>query len=227
MKTHTRHATAIRRSNGEVILSTERPCDQDGLILSADGWDLSRAAKVPVKLFFNHATHGPNDFPIGRWEGVRISGGELRGRPVFADKEDPARAGVIAKLWNGGFLDDVSVSFSVDQSRLSGPQRQPDGKTYQVSGRHVLIEASVVGIGADQGAGKGRLEEAVARGIVTRSEAQRFESALSHDWQSAQLPVSREQLRGMVRAAIVKELAVKIASVVKRVDNMMRGRLPD
>ena len=154
------------------MLSTETPCPQDGLILAAAGWDLSRIREgVRLKMFYNHATWGPEDFPVGAWEDVQVRDKKLCGRPVFASEEHPERAGVLEKLWRGGFLDDVSVSFSVDSKALTGPVKGEDGREYMVSARHTLREASVVGIGADQEAGKGRLEDAVSRGVITRAEA--------------------------------------------------------
>jgi hypothetical protein len=166
----TRSQTAERAADGFVVLSTDTPCPQDGLILAPAGWDLSRTSKVPLKMFYNHATSYGDEFPIGRWEDVQVKDGKLVGKPVFAAEEHPERAGVVAKLWDGGFLDDVSVSFRVNGKSLTGPV-QVDGRDYMVSTSHELIECSIVGIGADQNAGKGRLEQAVSRGIITDAEA--------------------------------------------------------
>jgi hypothetical protein len=118
-------------------------------------------------MFYNHASFDP---PIGRWERVRVVGKRLVGRPVFASEEDPARAGMIERLWDGGFLDDVSVSYRVDSSAL-GERRKVAGVEYRESWSHELIECSIVCIGADPKAGKGRLAEAVSRGIITDAEA--------------------------------------------------------
>lgn len=172
-KPTTRSFTAERAEGGFVVLSTDTPCPQDGLILAPNGWDLSRASKVPLKMFYNHATSWGDEFPIGRWEDVQVKDGKLVGRPVFAAEEHPERAGVIAKLWENGFLDDVSVSFRVNGKALTGPVNV-DGRDYMVSTNHELLECSIVGIGADQNAGKGRLAEAVTRGIITREEADDF-----------------------------------------------------
>lgn len=172
MKTIRRTHTVERTEDGFVVLSTETPCPQDGLILPAGGWDLSRIREsVALKMFYGHDTWA---FPIGRWDDVQVRDNKLIGRPVFAADEDPGRAGIAAKLWDGGFLDDVSVSFSCDPKLMTGPIPGDDGRSYMVSGKHTLREASVVGIGADQNAGKGRLAEAVAAGAITRAEADAF-----------------------------------------------------
>ena len=154
--------------DGYVVLSTETPVDQDGLILKAEGWDLSRG-KPSFKMFYNHAFWGRDDTPIGRWDDVKVEGDLLVGKPVFASAEDPDRAARIERLWNNNFLDDISVTFSVDPDALEA--EEVDGKEYQASRNHTLIEPSIVAIGADQEAGKGRLEEAITRGIITEEEA--------------------------------------------------------
>lgn len=192
----TRTFTAERADDGRVTLSTETPCPQDGLILLSGGWDLSRFDKVAPKMFYNHSTSGSQDFPIGRWEDVQIKDGKLVAKPVFAAEEHPERAGVIAKLWDGGFLDDVSVSFRVDTSALGAPVKAEDGRTYQVSGKHELLECSVVGIGADPNAGKGRMAEAVARGVITEEEAESM-SEKKTDASDATPTVSYEEFHAL------------------------------
>lgn len=177
MKTYKRSTTVERLADGFVVLSTEAPCDRDGLILSADGWDLSRWAKVPMKMAYNHDTY---DMPIGRWEDLQVRGKKLVAKPVFASDEDPARAGVIAKLWDGGFLDDTSISFRVDGTKLVGPVKVK-GRDYMQSMSHAPFEASVVFMGADPNSGKGRIAEAVTRGIITEDEAHAFDPEVTPD----------------------------------------------
>ena len=154
--------------DGYVVLSTETPVDQDGLILKAEGWDLSRG-KPSFKMFYNHAFWGRDDTPIGRWDDVKVEGDLLVGKAVFASAEDPDRAARIERLWNNDFLDDISVTFAVDPDSLEA--EEVDGVEYQASRNHTLIEPSIVAIGADPEAGKGRLEEAVSRGLLTEDEA--------------------------------------------------------
>lgn len=173
MKTIKRSITHARAADGSVVLSTDTPCPQDGLILAPGGWDLSRFAKVPCKMFYNHAASWGEDLPIGRWDGLEVRDGKLCGTPVFA-VEEYDKAATVAKLWDGGFLDDVSVSFRVNGKALTGPV-QVEGRDYMVSTSHELLECSIVGIGADQNAGKGRIAEAVTRGVITEEEAREFD----------------------------------------------------
>lgn len=212
----TRTFTAERAADGRVTLSTETPCAQDGLVLRADGWDFSRFAKVAPKMFYNHSTSGSEDFPIGRWEDVQVRDGKLTARPVFAAEEHPERAGVIAKLWQGGFLDDVSVSFRVDTAALGPAVKHEDGNTYRESGKHELLECSVVGIGADPNAGKGRMAEAVTRGVITADEAQSLDAP-----EQTPAPVAEADSERIARLETeVAELRRVLETQAERIDRL-------
>lgn len=182
MKTIKRSFIAERAKDGSVVLATESPVPQDGLILKADNWDLSRGEKVPFKMFFNHNSW--SDPPIGLWDNMRVKGKKLMGAPVFASEEDPGRAGLIERLWDAGFMDDVSVSFSVD---LEGAELKKVGeREFTIPTKQTLHEVSIVGIGADQKAGKGRqfnevLTRAFEAGDITEEERAELEVEIVED----------------------------------------------
>lgn len=173
MKTITRTFHARVREDGRLLLSSEDPVDQDGYILDSRGWDLSRWADRSMKMSYNHATYGPNDFPIGRWEKLEaVEGDGLVGAPVFA-ADEYERAAIAAKLRAGGFLDDLSVQFGVDHAACR--EEVVGGKRYLRSMRHWPLEVGFVFVGADPRAGEPRMSEAVSRGVITEEEARGFE----------------------------------------------------
>lgn len=181
MKTITRIGKAQRQDDGTVVLSTDTPCAQDGLALRLDGWDLGRAREGRVKASYNHHTNGPEDLPVALWENVRVEEGRglVGDGPLFASEMYPLAA-IAEKMWRHDppFLDDVSVTFKVNWDKL-GPEMVRDGVRYQESYEHELVEAAVVFLGADQNAGKGRLEEAVTRGVITADEAAALDAVRS------------------------------------------------
>lgn len=207
VKEFKREAIAERVADGWVTLSTETPIKQDGLILKSKNWDLSRGDKVAIKGFYDHGFHGGVATPIVKWPELRIKGKKLQGKPVFASDEDPGFAGKIQRLWDGGFLDDVSVSFSADLS--DAREIEVDGYTYFVPKSQTLREASIVGIGADQNAGKGRsefisrLDRAVEAEVLTKEEREELVLVLGDEEDSTEEVREAEQ---EIKSAINKFL---------------------
>src|SRR5262245_52573810 len=76
-----RKTSEVLTSTGSRLLYVMSDATQDryGDVIEAEGWDLTEFVKNPVAL----ANHDPH-FVVGRWEGVHITSGQLRGHLVLA-----------------------------------------------------------------------------------------------------------------------------------------------
>src|SRR6266849_2744197 len=94
---HKTHASD-HDSGLEFVLS-DATCDRYGDAILAEGWDLKNFNPNPIALF-NHNS----DFPIGRWENLKVKNDALRGHLVLAPAESSPRIGEIHALVNCGVL---------------------------------------------------------------------------------------------------------------------------
>src|SRR5262245_43881603 len=128
----------------EFILSDATP-DRYGDIIIADGWDLKNFQKNPIALF-NH----DSNFPVGRWEGLRVENGALRGHLKLAPEGTSPRLDEIRKLVDAGILRAVSVGFQpLDSEPLKAAPGKMNGFKYTKS---ELVETSLVAIPANPNA---------------------------------------------------------------------------
>jgi HK97 family phage prohead protease/HK97 family phage major capsid protein len=127
----------------EFILSDEST-DRMGDIIEASGWDFDSFKKNPIALF-NHRS----DFPIGKWNNIRIAGKELRGHLEIAPKGTSERIDEIRKLIDAGILKAVSVGFRpIDYEPLD--KKNPfSGLKFT---KQELIETSLVSVPANPNA---------------------------------------------------------------------------
>lgn len=112
--------------------------DRHGTRINPNGWDLSAFRKNPVALFGHNS-----DFPIGRWENVRVEGERLIGKLKLAARGTSQRIDELISLVEQGVLRAVSVGFSV--AKLG------DGKEWEFE-KQELHECSLVSVGSNKNA---------------------------------------------------------------------------
>jgi HK97 family phage prohead protease len=140
--TKIRHKTHAEDVNGmEFVLSDETPDRMDDIILS-DGWELENFKKNPIALFGHH-----NDFPIGKWQHVRVEDKQLRAHLQLAPKGTSDRIDEIGKLIEAGILKAVSVGFVPLESK-----DRHETKWGSVFTKCELVETSLVAVPANPNA---------------------------------------------------------------------------
>lgn len=131
----------VKTDKGVEFVLSDATVDRYGDVIVADGWDLKEFTDNPIALF----NHNP-DFPIGKWEDVRIVKGELRGRLILAPRGTSARIDELINLVEAGILRAVSVGFLPDEFEQIG---KTHGSRYK---KQRLIETSLVSIPANPNA---------------------------------------------------------------------------
>jgi HK97 family phage major capsid protein/HK97 family phage prohead protease len=150
-KTH-----ASSGENGmEFVLSDATP-DRFGDVIDADGWDLVNFRRNPIALF-NH----DSNFPVGRWENLKVIDGELRGQLRMAPPGTSPRIDEIRRLVDAGILKAVSVGFRPIASKPRS--KSAPGELFL---RSELVETSIVAIPANPNA------LAIAKGLKISRETQ-------------------------------------------------------
>ncbi len=150
----------------EFVASTEA-VDRYGDIIRVDGWQLDNYRKNPVFLW----AHRSSDPPIGKCVAIGAEGeGEgkaLVQRIEFAAREAYPFAETIFKLYEGGFLNAVSVGFMPIKYQ---PRIEPNEEGGEFLGyeflEQELFELSAVPVPANPEA----LGKAVRKGIISVSE---------------------------------------------------------
>lgn len=123
----------------EFVLS-DATVDRYGDVIEADGWDLKWFKKNPIALF-GHAA----GFPIGKWADIRVEGGKLLARLVFAAQGTSARIDELRSLVEQGILRAVSVGFRP----LEATEMKGGGYRYT---KQELLETSLVSVPANPAA---------------------------------------------------------------------------
>lgn len=126
----------------EYVMS-DATVDHLGDVIEPDGWDVAGFAQNPICLF----GHNKN-FPIGRWENVRVEKGSLRGRLKLADESTSERIGEIVRLVKQGILRAVSVGFRPVAAEPL-PHSKSGGLRYL---KQKLVECSLVSVPANPNA---------------------------------------------------------------------------
>src|SRR5690606_7233450 len=118
--------------------------DRYGDIVEPEGWVLSNFKKNPIALFGHNS-----NFPVGRWENLRVEDGKLVGKLVLAKRGTSYRLDEVIELVEQRILRAVSVGFRplksepIDADKPYGPQRYK---------KHELLETSVVSVPANPAA---------------------------------------------------------------------------
>lgn len=144
--------------------------DRTGEIVTLDGWDLKNYKKNPVFLW----AHRYGDPPIGKSLQTRIKKEEgLMFKIEFADRETYPFADTIFNLYEGGFLNAVSVGFIPQEIKYD----EESDQLYIT--KKELLELSAVPVPANpealtQGFDIKDMNEAVKKGCVNIQEAYEF-----------------------------------------------------
>ena len=120
-----------------IVLCDSETINSYGFKTDVKGINLSRFEKNPVMLY----QHNPQ-MVIGRWEDIKIEGGQLSATPVF-DMEDPEAAEIARKV-EQGFIKGCSMGIVIKQMTRT--------KGIDTATESVLLEASIVSIPADENA---------------------------------------------------------------------------
>jgi len=120
-----------------IVLCDSETINSYGFKTDVKGINLSRFEKNPVMLY----QHNPH-MVIGRWEDIKIEGGQLSATPVF-DIEDPEAAEIARKV-EQGFIKGCSMGIVIKQMTRT--------KGIDTATESVLLEASIVSIPADENA---------------------------------------------------------------------------
>ena len=120
-----------------IVLCDSETINSYGFKTDVKGINLSRFEKNPVMLY----QHNPHTV-IGRWEDIKIEGGQLSATPVF-DMEDPEAAEIARKV-EQGFIKGCSMGIVIKQMTRT--------KGIDTATESVLLEASIVSIPADENA---------------------------------------------------------------------------
>jgi HK97 family phage prohead protease len=169
----------------EFILSDMTPDRYDDVIV-ADGWDLQNFQKNPIALF----NHNP-DFPVGRWEGLNIKDGALRGHLKMAPIGTSPRHDELHKLIDAGILRAVSVGFRPIESK---PRGTSGGLVYTKS---ELVETSLVSVPANPNALLAARSMRISDATLNLVFAEHGTKAIARDvgntvlWRGETVPVRR------------------------------------
>lgn len=137
---HKIHAEKVGK-DFEFVLSDATP-DRYGDIILAEGWDIENFNRNPIALFGHRS-----DFPIGKWENVRVVKGQLRGFLRLAPEGTSDRIDEIRKLIEADILRAVSVGFRPIESK------QISSDSYgEIYTKQELVETSVVTVPANPNA---------------------------------------------------------------------------
>ena len=124
------------------ILSDEN-VNEYGFRMLMSGARLDKFKNNPVMLF-NHRDHGDDyEGPIGKWENIRIEGGQLMADSAF--DEDDEKAKRLSGKVDRGFLKGASLGFNII-SVSSDPMLLKEGQTLPTVTEWEPFEASVVDI---------------------------------------------------------------------------------
>ncbi|GGD30840.1 phage major capsid protein [Aureimonas glaciei] len=130
----TEFRTTVSAGAGTEFVISDGSRDRHGTRLNPGGWDLANFLRNPVALFAHgrDATHGT--IPIGTWSDVRIAGGKLLGKLVFAAQGTSARIDELRSLAEQGILRAVSVGFTVlEEGKRGGEYDYEKMELHEVS----------------------------------------------------------------------------------------------
>lgn len=127
----------------DFILSDES-IDRMGDVIMSDGWQLEAFNANPICLFNHSPMH-----PVGKWNGLHIEKGALRGKLELAPEGTSPRIDEIRKLVDAGILRAVSVGFRPTEVKQRSEKGIAVGYIYTKS---ELVETSLVSVPANANA---------------------------------------------------------------------------
>jgi HK97 family phage prohead protease len=203
-----KEASLVEDAGGErfkFILSSNS-VDSYGDTINQNTWDYSRAQRNFPTLAF----HDSQALPLGKWVSYALEGGMLKGVTAFSDR---SYARDVAKEIKAGNIVAASVGFMPGEWEWSQDPKRKMGIDFKAG--HVLLEASIVAIGANPDA---ILEHAYS--------AQKFVSVPQAKWDALQaLP---NELRSV--SAKLPPAAKSVAGAYKRaantIERVLGGSVP-
>jgi HK97 family phage prohead protease len=136
------HKTVSKETKGTDFILSDPTVDRYGDIILSDGWELKNFKQNPIALFAHRS-----DFPIGKWQNLRVSDNALRGTLELAPKGTSDRIDEIHRLVDADILRAVSVGFTPIQSK---PRPGDEFGTIYI--RQELVECSIVTVPANPSA---------------------------------------------------------------------------
>lgn len=187
------------------FVSSDESVDRMGDILRVSGWKLQNYLRNPIVLW----AHRSGDPPIGKCVDLRIETNPPALVQVveFADAATYPFADTIRKLYQGKFLNAVSVGFLPLEQPTLISDLESNTIGYEYTSQE-LLELSCVPLPANQNA----LARAVSDGVVTEADVKKF---FSEEEDSASMTPESETLAALHReiAALKQEIAtLKMAS---------------
>lgn len=160
------------------FVATQEIVDYDGDIVSVEKMDISPIKNTKSFLW----SHRNADPPVGKILSVKKDGKQIVGRAQMTSEEEYPFGYTIYKLIKGGYINNVSVSFIPDYSKVE--YKEKDGKQIRMINESKLIEVSAVNIGANPRAlitgksMKDTFEKAWNDGVLDGSELQELQSKI-------------------------------------------------
>jgi len=145
----------------EFVISDESK-DRHNSIIPSTAWDLRGFEENPIA-GWAHSVYGGRDWNpdnfIGRWENIRLDGGQLVGGLTFEDEETNPLAEKLYRKVRNGTINAVSVGFIPNGGHYGEEDEARGGKneTYYYDSAE-LIEVSLVGIPSNKNARKKAFE---------------------------------------------------------------------
>lgn len=174
---------------------SDESVDSYGDIIKQDGWDLSRYTKNPVILWAHNGTDNP---PIGRASNVHVSNGMLIGDIEFAPKGAFEFAETLYQLALEKFIKGNSVGFQpIKIAEQKDAEAAGVGKYGVLFEKQLLLENSLVSVGANENALQNGLKSLVQRGLVDDRTSRNFAKTYpltEMDWRKT----LREKVRSFV-----------------------------
>src|SRR4030095_13748595 len=138
------HKTHSGTVNGFEFVLSDDTVERMNDVVSSDGWEITTFRRNPIALFSHRA-----DFPIGKWNNLRVEKGALRGRLELAPKGTSKRIDEIRKPVEGGILQAVSFGFRpIDHEPINA--KDPFAGTRFL--KQELVETSLVSVPANPNA---------------------------------------------------------------------------
>jgi HK97 family phage prohead protease len=145
----------------DFVISDESK-DRHNSIIPSTAWDLNSFGENPIA-GWAHSVYGGRDWNpdnfIGRWENIRLEGGELIGALHFEDEDTNPLAEKLYRKVQNGTINAVSVGFIPNGGHYGEEEEARGGKneTYYYDSAE-LIEVSLVGIPSNKNARKKAFE---------------------------------------------------------------------
>ena len=117
--------------------------DYDGDVVKIEGMDITKIKKNKSFLW----SHNQSQPPVGKILSLKKDGKTLLGKAQMTSEEEYPFGYQIYKLIKGGYINNVSVSFIPDFSKIE--YKEKDGKQIRHINASTLLEVSAVNIGAN------------------------------------------------------------------------------